>query len=189
MARPKHSENEPTAYQRISEAYWAELAEKDYSKITVTSLARRAGVNHNLLYYYFENIDEMAIRFFEENTTGQFSAQYFIRALLQGEDISPALDESAVTKLQRVKLYARGDSAYLTGIFQKALIKTWLAGSGQSWDTLPQEDRLDLLFVIGGLTTVLGSADLAETPEQMLRFSKREIGISTKDTLNRIRGK
>ena len=64
MARPKHSENEPTAYQRISEAYWAELAEKDYSKITVTSLARRAGVNHNLLYYYFENIDEMAIRFF-----------------------------------------------------------------------------------------------------------------------------
>ena len=189
MARPRHSETELTAYTRISEAYWAELAEKDYSKITITSLARRAGVNHNLLYYYFENIDDMAIRFFEENTTGQFSAQYFISALLQGEDISPTLDESVLTKLKRVKLYARGDSAYLTGIFQKALIKTWLDGSKQSWDSLSQEDRLDLLFVIGGLTSILGETDLANTPEQMLSFSKREIGASTRATLTRIRGK
>ena len=188
MARPKHIEGEPTAYDRIAEAYWAELAEKEYSKITITSLARRAGVNHNLLYYYFQNIDEMAIRFFEDNTTGQFSARFFINALLQGKDVSPAIDGSTLKKLQRVKLYARGDSAYLTGIFQKALINTWLDGSDQTWDMLSPEDRFDLLFVIGGLTTILGNAELSDTPDKMLDFSRREIGVSTRDTLNRIRG-
>lgn len=188
MARPKHNEGEPTAYDRIAEAYWTELAEKEYSKITITSLARRAGVNHNLLYYYFQNIDEMAIRFFEDNTTGQFSARYFINALLQGEDISPVIDGSTLKKLQRVKLYARGDSAYLTGIFQKALIQTWLDGSDQTWDMLSPEDRFDLLFVIGGLTTILGNEALSDTPDKMLGFSRREIGVSTRDTLNRIRG-
>lgn len=189
MARPKHQEGEPTAYDRIAEAYWAELSEKEYSKITISSLARRAGVNHNLLYYYFQNIDEMAVRFFEENTQGEVSAQFFVQALLQGKDIAPTLRENNLVRMQRVRLYARGDSAFLTGIFRKAVIKTWLDGSGKSWEDLSFEDRFDLHFVIGGLTSILGTSELSDTPSKLLSFTQREIGSAAREALNRIRMK
>ena len=189
MARPKHQEGEPTAYDRIAEAYWAELSEKEYSKITISSLARRAGVNHNLLYYYFQNIDEMAVRFFEENTQGEVSAQFFVQALLQGKDIAPTLRENNQVRMQRVRLYARGDSAFLTGISRKAVIKTWLDGSGKSWEDLSFEDRFDLHFVIGGLTSILGTSELSDTPSKLLSFTQREIGSAAREALNRIRMK
>lgn len=189
MARPKHQDGEQTAYERIADAYWAELSEKPYEKITISSLAKRAGVNHNLLYYYFENIDEMAIRLFEENTSGQFSAQYFINAILQGENILPAIDQSALIKMQRVRLYVRGDSAYLSGIFQNAVLKTWLEGTGKAWEDLSFEDRFDLRFVIGGLISILSASELSDTPSKLMSFTNREIGTAAKSTLNRIRSR
>ena len=187
MARPKHQDGEQTAYERIADAYWAELSEKPYEKITISSLAKRAGVNHNLLYYYFENIDEMAIRFFEENTSGQFSAQFFINAILQDENILPAIDQSVLIKMQRVRLYVRGDSAYLSGIFQNAVLKTWLDGTGKEWEDLSFEDRFDLRFVIGGLISIISASELSDTPSKLMSFSNREIGTAAKATLNRIR--
>ena len=189
MARPKLKEGELTAYERIAEAYWAELSEKEYSKITISSLAKRAGVNHNLLYYYFQNIDEMAVRFFEENTHGEVSAQFFVQALLQGKDLSPVLKENNTGRMQRVRLYARGDSAFLTGIFRNAVIKTWLEGSGKNWEDLSFEDRFDLHFVIGGLTSILGTPELSDSPPKLLSFTQREIGAAARETLNRIRRK
>ena len=189
MARPRRINGEPTAYERIREAFWQELAEKDYAKITVTSLAKRAGVNHNLLYYYFDNIDEMAVRFFSENIEGDFSAQFLIRALLSGEDVSAFVDESARKRMLRVRLYARGDSAYLTGIFQNAVLTTWLDGSDLTWKDLSFEEQFDLRFVIGGLTTILGLTEFSDTPDKLLGFTEREIGRAARTTLNRIRGR
>ena len=187
MARPKRQEGEPTAYDRIAEAYWAELSEKEYSKITISSLAKRAGVNHNLLYYYFQNIDEMAVRFFEENTQGEFSAQFLIQALLEGRDIAPALRENSLVRMQRVRLYARGDSAFLTGIFRNAVVKAWLDGTGKNWEDLSFEDRFDLHFVIGGLISILGTPELSDSPSKLLGFTQREIGSAARETLNRMR--
>ena len=53
MARPKVVAGEYTAYQKIEKAFWAELSEKEYTKITIASLAKRAGVNHNTVYMPF----------------------------------------------------------------------------------------------------------------------------------------
>jgi len=187
VARPRRINGEPTAYERIREAFWQELAEKDYAKITITSLAKRAGVNHNLLYYYFGNIDEMADRFFAENIAGDFSAQFLIHMLLSGEDVAVFVDESARKRMLRVRLYARGDSAYLTGIFQNAVLTTWLDGSGLSWKDLSFEEQFDLRFVIGGLTTILGMPEFSDSPDKLLGFTEREIGEAARATLNRIR--
>lgn len=43
------------------------LANNLYSKITISALAYQAQVNHNTIYYYFKNIDDMAIKLFNQN--------------------------------------------------------------------------------------------------------------------------
>ena len=109
--------------------------------------------------------------------------------MAQGKDIAPTLRENNLVRMQRVRLYARGDSAFLTGIFRKAVIKTWLDGSGKSWEDLSFEDRFDLHFVIGGLTSILGTSELSDTPSKLLSFTQREIGSAAREALNRIRMK
>ena len=51
----------------MREVFWELLEEKPYSAITVKLITQRAGVNHNTFYYHFQNIDDMAMRFFEGN--------------------------------------------------------------------------------------------------------------------------
>ena len=51
----------------MREVFWELLEEKPYSAITVKLITQRAGVNHNTFYYHFQNIDDMAMRFFVGN--------------------------------------------------------------------------------------------------------------------------
>lgn len=53
---------ETTTEQLILEAAEAEFLEKGYGKARTTEIARRAGVNHSMLHYYFrtkENLFEV----------------------------------------------------------------------------------------------------------------------------------
>lgn len=65
MARPRKDEAGPSAYERMTAAFWSLLEEKPYSAVTVKRITQRAGVNHNTFYYHFENIDDMAVKMFE----------------------------------------------------------------------------------------------------------------------------
>ena len=56
MARPKRDPDKKTAFERIEDAFWDILSEKPFDKITISELSKRAGVNHNLLYYYLHII-------------------------------------------------------------------------------------------------------------------------------------
>ena len=60
MARPKRIEGEPTARQRMEDAFWGMLADMPYHKMTSREVCKRSGVSHNSFYYHFENLDDMA---------------------------------------------------------------------------------------------------------------------------------
>ena len=60
MARPKRDPDKKPAFERIEDAFWDILSEKPFDKITISELSKRAGVNHNLLYFYFDGIEDMA---------------------------------------------------------------------------------------------------------------------------------
>lgn len=65
MARPKRHSSDLPAYTRIENAFWQLLEEMPFDKITVSALSRRAEVNHNMIYYYFDNIQDMAQKLFD----------------------------------------------------------------------------------------------------------------------------
>ena len=60
MARPRYEKSDETARERIVAAFWEELCETPFEKISTRGLISRAGVNKNTFYYHFENIDALA---------------------------------------------------------------------------------------------------------------------------------
>ncbi len=52
--------------QLILEAAEVEFLEKGYEKARTTEIARRAGVNHAMLHYYFQSKEKLFHRVFED---------------------------------------------------------------------------------------------------------------------------
>jgi AcrR family transcriptional regulator len=67
MARPKADSNTPSARERIETAFWEMLADVPFSKITVSAISSKAGVNHNTFYYHFSSIEDLAEKVFVDN--------------------------------------------------------------------------------------------------------------------------
>lgn len=190
MARPKNIPGQDKAYDRIVKAFWLELSEKNYSEMTVSALAKRANVNHNSLYYYFSNLDEIAQRLFIENMNDGEVAQCLFEFMLNSSSVEDLLSRpNIIMRLSRAKLYARGDSAYLMNLFQQSIMSVWLNGNNLSSDKLTIEDRHELKFIFGGLTTLLGSYEYSDIPKMFSALTNSEIGTAVKNTLKRIRAK
>ncbi|MBT1173992.1 TetR/AcrR family transcriptional regulator [Bifidobacterium sp. LC6] len=60
MPRPRHDSEILPAKDRMENAFWELLADRDYRKITVTDIVREAGVNRNSFYYHFASLPELA---------------------------------------------------------------------------------------------------------------------------------
>lgn len=60
MPRPRRDSEQPPAKQRMEDAFWTLLEERDYRKITVTDIVRTAQVNRNSFYYHFSGLAELA---------------------------------------------------------------------------------------------------------------------------------
>lgn len=127
MARPKRTTDALSASERIENAFWSLLAEYSYSKITISVLSKKAEVNHNTFYYYYENIDDMAEKLFKKNIATDILNQIFSN--LGNHNLSSSLlltEPLPALRWERAILFARSDSAFLTNIFKTAIMDAWL---------------------------------------------------------------
>lgn len=60
MPRPRHDSEVLPAKDRLENAFWNLLQDRDYRKITVTDVVHEAGVNRNSFYYHFASLPELA---------------------------------------------------------------------------------------------------------------------------------
>ncbi|NMM99086.1 TetR/AcrR family transcriptional regulator [Bifidobacterium olomucense] len=60
MPRPRRDSEVLPARERMENAFWELLADRDYRKITVTDVVREAGVNRNSFYYHYSDLQELA---------------------------------------------------------------------------------------------------------------------------------
>ena len=60
MSRPRHDSELLPAKERVENAFWALLENREYRKITVTDIVREAQVNRNSFYYHFGSLAELA---------------------------------------------------------------------------------------------------------------------------------
>lgn len=60
MSRPRRDSAVPPARERMQDAFWKLLADREYRRITVTDIVRSAQVNRNSFYYHFSGLPELA---------------------------------------------------------------------------------------------------------------------------------
>ena len=60
MPRPRRDSEILPAKERLENAFWELLSEREYNKITVTDIVRTADVNRNSFYYHFSGLPELA---------------------------------------------------------------------------------------------------------------------------------
>lgn len=60
MPRPRRDSEILPAKERLENAFWDLLYEREYRKITVTDIVREAQVNRNSFYYHFGSLAELA---------------------------------------------------------------------------------------------------------------------------------
>lgn len=161
MARPKKTQEGPSAVERMEEAFWELLDEKPYSKITVGEIVKRAQVNRNAFYYHFDNLDDLADYALDNALPYELYSQFFhsphadflsIESFVQNEDLM-----DRISKMSRVA--GKHGTGELLAKAQKMAITAVLEENNLTEEDLTKEELLELKFVTGG-TAAVASADL-----------------------------
>jgi AcrR family transcriptional regulator len=81
--------NETESKQKILEAAEAEFFEKGFGNAKTVSIAKRAGISHTMLHYYYSTKEELFQRIFKEKV--QLLSQMFNVVLEQNADFTETL--------------------------------------------------------------------------------------------------
>ncbi len=179
MSRPRKEDVKVPVRRRIAQALWEAMAEMPYEDIRVMELAKRAGINHNMIYYYYKSVREMAMDALTTELADR-RLQDALYDLLTGADTDAAASlaqrrrskedapKTPAEKLQIAQLYAAADADGLRKALEDEILNGWLSKIGLKKDQLTAEEQLSLSFLLGGLADLLAAPDAKKTPAVLL---------------------
>jgi len=172
--------------ERLEVAFWEMLAEVPYKELTMTALSRRAKVNHNTFYYYFDSLDDMAGEMIERNLVPELPAQIFASAQATAEATRLLGDSYLQVRFRRICLLVGPHSAtWIVDKLEKAVIALWLQAFGIDRSDLTRDDELRILFIFGGVLRVLGQYGPTE-PASLEVLTTGSLGAAALATLREI---
>lgn len=118
---------------------------------------QRAGVNHNTFYYHFQNIGDMAMRFFEDNVPTKL-VDMVVDAFMGGSiDIALVGKEPNIEEhYRRIRAVVRSGSPTLMQLGKERLMRSWMERAGLGEDEFSAADKARINYVWGGITAVVG---------------------------------
>lgn len=161
MPRPRRDSEILPAKDRLENAFWDLLADREYQKITVTDVVRAADVNRNSFYYHFSGLPELAdaaiLHEVENlpvpqapklNTDPSEAWVTYCRMLLQNPTQRQRLDRLAL-------LAGPHSSTELREALRDFLRMTLVTLLDLDQDEIDVKTNLLLSFTIGGLLSML----------------------------------
>ena len=140
--------------------------------VNVRMLSQRAGVNHNTFYYYFESIDDLALRQIGNNMPSEWfevaatlASTSFADAELDVRRYSTSPDLQQ--RFRRFRLLLRSADAQLIEVGKRRALGMLLDALGVDPQTLGMHERLKLTFLIGGVTSLLASSEVESCAEYL----------------------
>jgi hypothetical protein len=153
------------------------LSEGSFSKITISSLAKKAKVNHNTIYYYFENIDDMVIKLFHKNIPLEIPNAILSFATTGDNRLTNLLsNQDLMIRWMRARLFIRGDSAFLMNCYKKSITNAWFNTTAINHENLTDTDKVVMDFIISGLIAVIGSPLVGANPNLLSQLLELNIG-------------
>ena len=189
MARPKADPDVSPAKERIRTCFWNILAAENYEAVTIKRLSKDAEINHKTIYYYYENVDSMAERFFSMDVEDSGMDRFLYLLLNSGRLPEDEASKLLETPASRVWLYARGDSPYLMSIIRIHMEDFWLFSVGLSREMLDAQKLFALDTVFLTLASMLGRAMEKGDPGLAVRLMEHELGDGIRGALASIAGR
>ena len=158
-------------------------------KFFLKRLSSQANVNHKTIYYYYNNIDDIAKELFEKNINIYFTETNPLLAVLSGQQIDFLNQQYHETGAKRALLYATSESALLNSIFKQYIYKNWLLSLNVTEEQLSDDEKVDLEFIISGMISLLGNDFSHDNILRVLRIFDRDLGKAVKSTFLRLASK
>lgn len=159
MPRPRRDSEILPAKERMENAFWDLLADREYHRITVTDIVREAGVNRNSFYYHYSGLPELA-----DSAIMHVVQQAHPALPLPGSDPNATWRENMTNLLQSPEHRERLDRlALIAGPHSSPELVDSLRDFGRLtiMHGLQLPERIDLKtdlmldFTVGGMLTVL----------------------------------
>ena len=83
----------------------------------------------------------------------------------------------------KVILAMRSGSPMLIATIQESIKECWMQITGASWDELPDETKLELSFILGGITSTLRTFNSIDDIVTAKALATSRIGIAARQTL------
>lgn len=160
MGRPR-KEEEGKARQALMDAFWELLAEDDYTQLSIRALSNHAHVNHNTFYRYFESIDDLAKKAFEE-VVPKHAPEILRKAVaLEGINSFVFFNYAMFRDYSHfARLFIMSDSLYLNQVMQDTIKRIWLDYLDVQEEDLTEEERIAVSFVLGGLISAMRECEV-----------------------------
>lgn len=188
MARPAYREDQPTAKERLRDAFWDLLAREGFDRITVKALAAQASVNSNTFYYHYANMEELAKDALDAEKL--FEIPSAIRNSLGSSEQLPlgeALAYVAVgNRWKRIRLFVSSESPVLHRLFYDTFEEFWLSLINVRKEDLSQEEAYDLAFLLHGAMSVIALQSEDYDMSYVATFQDRPLGKGAMGTIEHL---
>lgn len=161
MPRPRRDSEILPAKDRLENAFWELLSEREYNKITVTDIVRTADVNRNSFYYHFSGLPELAdsaiLHAVEDTPMPGMPGRDFDPDTEWRKHVTALLrDPEQRQRLDRLALLAGPHSSpELVSSLKEFGRLTMISVLGLDADNLDLKTDLMLDFTVGGMLSVL----------------------------------
>ena len=187
MARPRKDQEGPDARTRIIDAFWGMLAEGPYEHITVRALASHAHVNHNTIYRHFDSIENVARTAIAEVYTVEAASHLLMLFAHPELMVTQAIGHENIRgRFEKAIMVAHSGSPALIAALQDAIRSCWMQLAGTTWEQIPETTRLELTFILGGITSMLQNYENMEQVLASETFFQSPIGNAVRETFSRL---
>ena len=187
MARPAYRGGEPTARERMREAFWVLLESQGYGHITVKTVASEARVNPNTFYYHYGTMEDLARDALDAEKLGEIPAAIRDSARSGSASLEDALSLVTVGgRWSRIRLFVTSESPVLRRLFYEAFEDFWLSLLGVDKRDLAAEDALDLAFMLNGAMGVIALQGDDYDMAYVRSLPERPLGRGIIETVERL---
>lgn len=156
MARPRYEEDDARAVDLVAEAFWGELRDKPYEKISAREVIRRAGINKNTFYYHFENLGQLAQSCVDDAIPVEFPRALLAASSVELVSLTGMASNPAIAgKLEHIGILLSGNGSALQGMLLERVVDMLYDMLPCSLADGPEQKRLLLGFAAGGIVNTL----------------------------------
>lgn len=161
MGRPRISEGEAGARERMIEAFWTLMRAEPFARMTVAKVVASAGLNRNAFYYHYGNLEELAEDAVAETIPAdapRLIVSFFADEEEEFKEFLSAPDRAAQYERLRLLIGSHGSSE-LRGWVRDLFIRMWCEKFGIAAADLTRDETITLRFAFGGIVEILGDWD------------------------------